>query len=202
MFERNRENDISSIGACVAIELATVSGAAQSETCFMTRTTVLFLMLANAATLLAQDANTNQRDVTDLESQLQAEHEHVQELNNALQQLQQQVNQLKNGNARATSSQPAGENGTSHQPAGTTTALGGTTSSSNPDQPLAIRFRGITLAPGGFLDATGIFRTRNENADVDSTFGSIPLAGTANAGLSEFRGTGRATRFSLLAQGK
>ena len=49
---------------------------------------------------------------------------------------------------------------------------------------------------------TGIYRTHNENADVDSTFGGIPFSGSANAHLNEFRGTARATRFSLLAEGK
>ena len=36
---------------------------------------------------------------------------------------------------------------------------------SAPEGPLAIHFKGITLTPGGFLDATGIYRTHNENAD-------------------------------------
>jgi hypothetical protein len=77
-----------------------------------------------------------------------------------------------------------------------------TTNASNSDQPRAIHLGGTTLTPGGFLDATGIYRTHNENADAISTFGTIPFAGTANSGLSEFRGTGRETRFSLLAEGK
>ena len=72
----------------------------------------------------------------------------------------------------------------------------------NPGQPAAIHFRGITLTPGGFFDATGIYRTHNENADVDSTFAGIPFSGTPNAFLNEFRGSARASRFSLLAEGK
>jgi hypothetical protein len=71
----------------------------------------------------------------------------------------------------------------------------------NPE-PASIHFRGITLTPGGFFDMTGIYRTHNENADVDSTFGGIPFSGTANANLSEFRGSARASRLSLLAEGK
>jgi TolA-binding protein len=69
------------------------------------------------------------------------------------------------------------------------------------EQPAAIRFKGITLTPGGFFDATGIYRSHNQNADVISTFGSIPFSGSANSHLSEFRGSGRATRLSLLAEG-
>src|SRR5260370_19804088 len=73
---------------------------------------------------------------------------------------------------------------------------------SAPEGPLAIHFKGITLTPGGFMDATGIYRTHNENADGGSTFAGIPFSGTANSQLSEFRGTGRETRLSLLAEGR
>jgi TolA-binding protein len=69
------------------------------------------------------------------------------------------------------------------------------------EQPKSIHYKGVTLTPGGFFDATGIYRTHNENADAVSTLGSIPFSGTPNASLGEFRGTGRATRMSLLAEG-
>jgi len=71
-----------------------------------------------------------------------------------------------------------------------------------PETPMAIRFKGITLTPGGFFEAAGIYRTHNENGDVTSTFGNIPFSGTANSHLSEFRGTARQTRISMLAEGK
>jgi hypothetical protein len=70
------------------------------------------------------------------------------------------------------------------------------------ESPLAIHFKGITLTPGGYLEAAGIYRTHNENGDVTSTFGNIPFSGSANSHLSEFRGTARQSRFSLLAEGK
>ncbi|HTF36153.1 MAG TPA: hypothetical protein VK714_20925 [Myxococcota bacterium] len=61
--------------------------------------------------------------------------------------------------------------------------------------------KAFTLTPGGFLEATAIYRTANQNADVGSTFGNIPFDGTANSHLSEFRGTARQSRLSLLAEG-
>ena len=70
------------------------------------------------------------------------------------------------------------------------------------ENPVAIRFKGITITPGGFLEAAGIYRTHNENGDVTSTFGNIPFSGSANSFLSEFRGTARQSRISLLAEGK
>ena len=70
-----------------------------------------------------------------------------------------------------------------------------------PESQAAIRYKGITLSPGGFLEATSIVRTRNENADIIGSLGSVPFDGTANSYLTEFRGTARASRFSLLAEG-
>src|SRR5437879_1021940 len=63
-----------------------------------------------------------------------------------------------------------------------------------------IRFRDVYLAPGGFVEATTIWRSQNQNADVGSTYGNIPLSGSTNSKLSEFRGTARQSRFSLLAE--
>jgi hypothetical protein len=70
------------------------------------------------------------------------------------------------------------------------------------EHPTQLRFKGITITPGGFLEAAGIYRSHNENGDVGSTFGNIPFSGTANAGVSEFRGSARQSRISLLAEGQ
>jgi hypothetical protein len=70
------------------------------------------------------------------------------------------------------------------------------------ESPLAIHFKGVTLTPGGYVEAAGIYRTHNENSDAGSTFGNIPFSGSANSFLSEFRGTARGTRITLLAKGK
>jgi len=68
-------------------------------------------------------------------------------------------------------------------------------------QPTSLRFKGLTLTPGGFLEGTMLVRTRNENADIANNYSAIPLNGSSNANLSEFRGTARNSEFSLLAQG-
>ncbi len=59
----------------------------------------------------------------------------------------------------------------------------------------------ITLTPGGFLEFTGIYRKRNETADIASSFSAIPFPNNNNFNISEYRETARDTRFSLLAQG-
>ena len=68
------------------------------------------------------------------------------------------------------------------------------------ESPTTIHYKGVTLTPGGFLEATALVRTRNENADISNTYTGIPLNGTSNSKLSEFRGSSRDSRLSLLVQ--
>ena len=72
------------------------------------------------------------------------------------------------------------------------------------ESPTVINYKGITLTPGGFLEATGIYRTHNENSSVSSAtaVANTPLAGQANTHLSEFRGDARQSRLTLLGEGK
>ena len=67
-------------------------------------------------------------------------------------------------------------------------------------EPTALRFKGLTLIPGGFLDSTALVRSRNENADMATSYSTIPLDGSSNANLSELRGTARTSQLSLLIQ--
>jgi hypothetical protein len=71
----------------------------------------------------------------------------------------------------------------------------------SPEEPTSLHFKGLTLTPGGFLEGTMLVRTRNENADIANSYSAIPLNGSSNAKLSEFRGTARNSEFSLLLQG-
>ena len=63
-----------------------------------------------------------------------------------------------------------------------------------------IRYKDVYLAPGGFAEGTTIWRSQNQNADVGSTYGNIPLSGSTNSKMSEFRGSARQSRLSLLAE--
>ena len=68
-------------------------------------------------------------------------------------------------------------------------------------EPTSFYYKGITLTPGGSLESTILVRTRNENADMANSYTTIPLNGSSNAHLSEFRGTVRNSELSLLIQG-
>ena len=70
------------------------------------------------------------------------------------------------------------------------------------ESPLAIHFKGITLVPGGFLAAETVTRERAMSSDVNTPFNSIPFAASGSGNTSEFYGSGRQSRLSLLAEGK
>ncbi|MGC2109272.1 MAG: hypothetical protein WA655_07120 [Candidatus Korobacteraceae bacterium] len=70
------------------------------------------------------------------------------------------------------------------------------------ESPLAIHYKGITITPGGFLAAETVWRQRGEGADINTQLNGIPYFGSSQAHLSEFYGSGRQSRISLLAQGK
>ncbi|MGA3105602.1 MAG: hypothetical protein ABSD53_14060 [Terriglobales bacterium] len=67
------------------------------------------------------------------------------------------------------------------------------------ENPLAFHYKGITLTPGGWFESMALVRSRNENADITSNFGSVPFDSTANANLSEFRASARGTRPIVVA---
>jgi TolA-binding protein len=59
----------------------------------------------------------------------------------------------------------------------------------------------LTFTLGGFTELAGIYRSRTMNADIASSWNGIPYANSANHDISEFRGSARQSRLSLLIQG-
>ena len=70
------------------------------------------------------------------------------------------------------------------------------------DSPTAIRFKGITITPGGFMAAEFVRRSRALGADINTPFNSVPMPGSSQSQLSEFFGSGRQSRISMLAEGR
>ncbi len=70
------------------------------------------------------------------------------------------------------------------------------------DGPAAIRYKGITITPGGFFAAETVFRSRATSADVNTPFTSIPFTAADLAHVSENNFSARQSRISMLAQGK
>jgi hypothetical protein len=70
------------------------------------------------------------------------------------------------------------------------------------DGPASIKFKGITLTPGGFVAAETTTRQRATSSDINTPFNSIPYPGNALSKVGESNFTGRQSRLSLLAEGK
>jgi hypothetical protein len=70
------------------------------------------------------------------------------------------------------------------------------------ESPLALHFKGITITPGGFMAAESVYRNRALGADINTPFNSVSMPGSGQNAVSEFFGSGRQSRVSLLAEGK
>jgi hypothetical protein len=70
------------------------------------------------------------------------------------------------------------------------------------DSPLALRYKGITITPGGFLAGEFVRRSRALGSDINTPFNSVTMPGASQSSMSEFFGTGRQSRISMLAEGK
>ena len=68
--------------------------------------------------------------------------------------------------------------------------------------PAALHYKAVTFTPGGFVAGDTIFRTKAIGSDIPTNFNSIPLEGDDRYMLSEFYGSARPTRVTLLAEGK
>src|SRR5580658_1715525 len=70
------------------------------------------------------------------------------------------------------------------------------------EPPTTIHFKGITLSPGGFLAAETVRRSRALGSDINTPFNSLTMPGASQSTLSEFFGSGRQSRISMLAEGR
>jgi hypothetical protein len=70
------------------------------------------------------------------------------------------------------------------------------------DPPTAIHVKGITITPGGFLAAEFIRRSRALGSDINTPFNSLTVPGASASSTSEFFGSGRQSRISMLAEGR
>jgi hypothetical protein len=68
------------------------------------------------------------------------------------------------------------------------------------DGPGSIRYKGVTLTPGGFIAAETVYRTRAVSADINTPFNSIPFGGNSLSKVSEFNFTARQSRPTVLVE--
>ena len=58
----------------------------------------------------------------------------------------------------------------------------------------------VDVTFGGFTELASIYRSKDESADVGSSFNGVPMGNTEQSNVSEFRETARQSRLSMLAQ--
>jgi hypothetical protein len=73
---------------------------------------------------------------------------------------------------------------------------------SGDEGPASIKYKGITLTPGGFAAAETVTRTRATSGDINTPFTGIPFTAADLAHTTETNFTGRQSRLSLLAESK
>jgi hypothetical protein len=160
-------------------------------------------------------------EVRELRERLDAQDQKIQQLQEAVQSRDRQITDLQNAATQARSSADAAASSSS-QNAQAVSALQSTVSDirSNTtnmaasmqeeqkhvgerlESPLAVHYKGITITPGGFLAAESAWRQHGTASDVNTPFTSIPFPGNDAYHLSEFFGSGRQSRITLLAEGK
>jgi hypothetical protein len=168
------------------------------------------------------------KQLEDMKDAISAQQQQIQQLqqqistrDQAIQQLQQQVSQAEQAaQAAQQSAAAAGQNqngaltdqvnALQHQVSDLSTVSGNTVNElqetqkrvSGLESPLAIHYKGITITPGGFAAAETVWRQRATGSDINTALNSINYDGSSSARMSEFYGSGRQSRLSLLAQGK
>jgi hypothetical protein len=168
------------------------------------------------------------KQLEDMKDAISAQQQQIQQLqqqigtrDQAIQQLQQQVQAAQSAAQAAQQAAAAAANSQStasadqigalqHDVADLKTVSGNTVNELQDTQkrvaglesPLAIHYKGITITPGGFTAAETVWRQRATGSDINTPFNSINYDGSSSAHMSEFYGSGRQSRLSMLAQGK
>jgi hypothetical protein len=69
------------------------------------------------------------------------------------------------------------------------------------ENPLALRYKGLTITPVAFFAFEGVYRSRSLNSDINTPFNSTPYPGAGQAHTSELNFSGRQSRIGGLFEG-
>jgi TolA-binding protein len=162
-------------------------------------------------------------ELQELRDLIEAQSKQIQVQNEELKEEQQQMQALENqlklsggpsfSNASLTAASPASAAVTSPAAAAAPTGVMAASASAAPasaqknpdtpnDEPASLRFKGITLTPGGYMAAETVWRNRAIGSDINSAFNNVPLPGQSQSHITEFNASGRQSRISMLAEGK
>jgi hypothetical protein len=139
------------------------------------------------------DVEQLKAEVESLEAWKQQQEANAQQTQAQVQQLQ---GQLAQANDRAARAEQAVAEQIQTIPGAVATAV-----ASHAPKSDKIYYKGITLTLGGFAAAEGVYRSKNNVADIGSNYSKIPYDNNVLAHSDELRGTARQSRMSFLAQG-
>jgi len=144
-----------------------------------------------------------------VQAQAQAFAEHSQELENERAALRQEMDRIAGLEAKLgitpagasdvlESASTGAHNESNALPSGQNSQVRPPINIVSPENPTSIKIGGAEFTPGGFVDLTGIFRSRDVGSGLGTNFTILPYANTLPLGqLSEFRFTGQGSRLSL-----
>src|SRR3984885_13071806 len=70
------------------------------------------------------------------------------------------------------------------------------------NNPSTLHYKGVTLTPGGYAAAESVWRAHATGGDIPTAFTSLPYEHGGDYLLSEFYGSARQSRVSMMAEGK
>jgi hypothetical protein len=147
---------------------------------------------------------TVENELQQLRELLEAQSKQLQEQNDALKEQRHEMEVMQQ-NLRAVNAPLVNEGAL---PASSVTAepalSAGFVASPDEDKPDAyqIRFKGITITPGGFMAAEGVYRQRAITNDVNTDFKGIPFTGASNAHVNDLNFSGRQSQINFRVAGK
>jgi hypothetical protein len=171
-----------------------------------------------SAAITAADVQALRDAIAAQQQMLQQQQQQIQQLSDELHRKDQAVQQAQTTATDAVGKADAAQTATTQQQetvtalksdvsdlklnmTNTVMTLQETQKSISNESPMALRFKGITVTPGGFLAAETVWRSRALAADINTPFNNITMPGASQSSMSEFFGSGRQSRVSMLAEG-
>lgn len=173
---------------------------------------------APAAKAPAADPAAIATQLEELRQAVEAQQEQIQLLKEELAKRDRETAEVRGAAASAKSSAPEGtakaetstaavssagnDLKTSNETLRTSLAASAGAQAKPEEGPASFKYKGITITPGGFIEAATVYRTHATSSDINTPFTAIPFPNNALSRVSEFNGTGRQSRLTFLFQGK
>jgi len=145
-----------------------------------------------------------ENELQQLRELLEAQSKQLQDQNDALKEQRHEMEVMQQ-NLRAVNAPLVNEGALPASSVAAQPALSaGFVASPDEDKPDAyqIRFKGITITPGGFMAAEAVYRQRAITNDVNTDFKGIPFTGASNAHVNDLNFSGRQSQINARVQGK